>query len=215
MAKAGKDIEHLSTGAPGIENTARGEERQVVAGGEFALGANDAFFTAEMLPLQFDINTIAAEGAREAFQDLRRRERFRIAGMMRFDGANQRAILVTGQRNEAFGEFRQFLPTEAAFTLGGAEMAVGHEAAEVLVADARFDQDRQDRAALESQFRADDGPDAGFACFGVESRRSVDTIAIGEGDGGHAKFSRGFRQVFGERCAAQKTEGAAGMQFHV
>jgi hypothetical protein len=45
--------------------------------------------------------------------------------------------------------------------------------------------------------------------------RAVNTVAIEQSNGGQSELSRPRGEVFGERSAAEKTEGAAHMQFDV
>jgi len=50
---------------------------------------------------------------------------------------------------------------------------------------------------------------------GRKPLRAVNTIAIEQGDGGQSELSRSRPELLWERSAAEKTEGAAHMQFNV
>jgi hypothetical protein len=94
-------------------------------------------------------------------------------------------------------------------------VAIGQETAEVLIACTGFDQDREDRTILHGQFRADDGANTGFFGLRVKPRRPVYAVAIGQRNGGQAKFGSEFGEMLRKRGAAQEAERAAGVEFDI
>ena len=67
----------------------------------------------------------------------------------------------------------------------------------------------------DGNFRTDDRADLVFLGGGMKAWRTVDTVAIEQGDSRHAQLRSGFRQFLGERGAFEKTEGRSGMEFNV
>ena len=63
--------------------------------------------------------------------------------------------------------------------------------------------------------RADVGLDAGFCGRGVEARDAVEAVAVGEGEGGHAKLGGTLDERFRLRCGGEKAESAGGVEFDV
>ena len=57
-----------------------------------------------------------------------------------------RAFFIAGKGDQAGRKFREFIPAEGALAFGRAEMTIGEETAEILVAGAGFDEDREDDA---------------------------------------------------------------------
>jgi hypothetical protein len=49
----------------------------------------------------------------------------------------------------------------------------------------------------------------------VETRRAVNAVAIEHGEGGQLQFTGALGEILGLRSAAQKAEGAAGVEFDV
>ena len=79
---------------------------------EFALIADETFFAAKMLALEFHVNAVGAEGAGEAIEDLFRRKRGSVAGIVRLDRADERAFVIAGEGDEAGGELGKFIPAK-------------------------------------------------------------------------------------------------------
>ena len=116
---------------------------------------------------------------------------------------------------QSFGEFRKFAPPNAACSFFVAKVSPGQKLAKILVAGAGFDEHRQDALIFHRQFGADDGANLSFACAAKKSRRAVKAVAIAQRDGGHLQFGGAIDELLGQRCTAQKTEGAPAMEFDV
>src|SRR6266568_4859115 len=52
-------------------------------------------------------------------------------------------------------------------------------------------------------------------CSDVEAWRAVESVAIEQCHGGHIELGAARHQQLGQRCAFEKTEGGAGMEFDV
>ena len=95
------------------------------------------------------------------------------------------------------------------------QMCLSEEGAEIFVAGPIFHQHGQESAILHRQVRADDRTYALLSAGGRKPLRAVNTIAIEQRDSGQSKLRRARGELLRERSAAEKTEGAAGMQFDV
>src|SRR5688500_11900594 len=135
--------------------------------------------------------------------------------VVRVDGTRERAFFIAGKGDQAGRKFREFIPAEGALAFGRAEMTIGEETAEILVAGAGFDEDGEDGTILHGEFRAHDGSHAGFAGFGVKTRGTVNAIAVREGDGGETEFGGGFGEMFRKRATTQEAESTARMEFNI
>ena len=107
---------------------------------------------------------------------------------------------------------------DAGFVLGRAEFGAGEHAAEVLVAGAGGDQEREGAAVLEGELGAGDvagGCTHASRCGGgsVGARGAVDTVAVGDGDRGELEFRGALDEFVRLAGAAVETEGAAGVKF--
>jgi hypothetical protein len=94
-------------------------------------------------------------------------------------------------------------------------MRLSQEGAKVCVTGPIFHQQGEESPILHRQIRADDRPDALLPAGGRKPLRAVNTIAIEQGNGGQSELSRSRAELLRERSAAEKTEGAAHMQFDV
>ncbi len=94
-------------------------------------------------------------------------------------------------------------------------MGLRQERTQILVADTVFDQNGLNRAVFHCQIGTDDRPHALLATGHRKTLRTIDAIAIQQGDGGQLELGRALGQLLGERSAPEKTEGAAGAEFNV
>src|SRR4051812_39042414 len=94
-------------------------------------------------------------------------------------------------------------------------MSLREELAEVLVASAISNEDRQHGAVFHCEFCADDWAEILFFSGGEETWRAVNSITIAKCQCGHLQFSSNFGQLLRQRTAAQKAEGATAVEFDV
>ncbi len=94
-------------------------------------------------------------------------------------------------------------------------MRLGQERAEIFVTGPIFHQHGQKSAILHRQVGTDDRTYALLSAGDRKSLRTVNTVAIEQGNGRQSELGRPRGELLGERSAAEKTEGAAGVQFDV
>ena len=109
----------------------------------------------------------------------------------------------------------QFILCDRAFALRRAELHACYEAAEVLIAFASFRKEWIAHAGCGSHFGADMCLNAGFFSREMESRRTVNTIAIEECHCGQFISRARAGEFFGQRGAFKEAEGGGSMQFNV
>jgi len=147
--------------------------------------------------------------------------------------AEERAVFVAGEGDEALGVGGEFGPGGEAGAFAGAGIEAGREifgreidgarlefrggdkAAEILVAGAIFNEERDDAAVLHRDLGADERADAALAGVRVEAWRGVDAVAVEQGEGGQFEMRRGGSELLGERGAAEETEGARSVELDV
>jgi hypothetical protein len=210
VAHAGEDVQYLAFRGAGVEDAVGGQERDFQFPRQAGGGFEDAVFPAPEMALHLDEDAVCAEDAAQPAQEIARG-----LAVIAPQGFVKRTFLIAGEANEAGGELGQFIPTDGALRLGAAEFGARDQAAEVLVAEARLDQQRQDGAVVEGQLGADDRADAGFAGGGEKTRGTVDAVAIAEGERGHFEFRAALGELRRRGSAAQEAERAAGMKFDV
>ena len=128
----------------------------------------------------------------------------------------EQALLgMAGEADQAAGEFGDLFEGGRAFAFFGAQLHAGDQAAEVLVAFARFRQQRVGVAVGAGDFRADVGAEPGLFRGHVEARRAVDAVAVHQGHGGHAESGAGAGQFLGDSGAFEEAESGAGVEFDV
>ncbi len=143
------------------------DERKMERAGEIDGGLVAGFFGAIVMALEFDVHVFRAEDSGQAFD---------VAGV-----EGERAFVAAGQADEAFGEFGEIVCCRGGLAglWTGAQFHAGHEAAEILVALARFDKQGVAAAFCRGYFRSDVGLDAELLRGGVEAGRSVDAVDVG------------------------------------
>src|SRR5690348_14411272 len=119
-----------------------------------------------MMTLNFDEAVVLSENANEFFND-----RDWIFALR--NGAHQRAFLIAGEHNEAFGEFWQFIPARRCFTFFASQMRASEQSAKVLVAAPGLDQNWKDGLVVHGQFGADNRTHADFFGASKEARRAI------------------------------------------
>ncbi len=155
VMQAGEDVQHLALHTGGVADAVGGDQRKLHAAREFHGGLIARFFVAVEMALQFDVNVVASEDARQAIQSFGR--------VAVFQAACERAFVATSEADQPFGELSEVLergggPFAGLRDFGArAQFHARDEAAEILIAFARFDQQRVAPAVLRRDFRADVG----------------------------------------------------------
>ena len=67
----------------------------------------------------------------------------------------------------------------------------------------------------DGDLRADVGLDANLCGRSVEARDAVETVAVGEGECGHAELGCTLDERLRLRCSGEKAEGAGGVELDV
>lgn len=119
------------------------------------------------------------------------------------------------KRDQPGGKFLQLRVADEAASFFAPQVGLRQEGTQILVADTVFDQDGLNRAVFHCEIGTDDRPDPVLAAGDGKTLRSIDAIAIEQGDGGQLELGRALGQLLGERSAPEKTEGAAGAEFNV
>ena len=109
--------------------------------------------------------------------------------------AAQRPLLISRESHQTGGELRQFLPEHRAHRLRVSQVRARKQSAEVLIADARFHQDRQNRSIFHRQLTANDRPESMLLACGKESGCPIDAIAVAECHGGHSHLGTGLGKM--------------------
>jgi hypothetical protein len=94
-------------------------------------------------------------------------------------------------------------------------MRLGEQLAQIFITRAILHQHWQDSSIFHGQLATDDGAHPIFPRCHGKALRSVNAIAIEQGDCRHLQFGGGNGQMLRPGAAAQKTECAAGMQLDV
>ena len=63
ITQAGENIQGLAAGALCVKDAAGGEDRQLMARGEFLLRPDDALLSAKVLSLQFHVDAVVPENS--------------------------------------------------------------------------------------------------------------------------------------------------------
>ena len=92
---------------------------------------------------------------------------------------------------------------------------MGGESTEVLVAGARFDEEREHAGVFHGDFGSDDGPDALFLSGVIGPRCSVNAVSVQDAQSRELKIGCRFDELFRGRSAAMETEGAPSVEFNV
>src|SRR5258708_40283949 len=108
--------------------------------------------------LQFDVDVFVSENADQSV-DLT--ASFIDAALLQ--GSGQRAFRAAGEADEAFGMLFEFLWSDCAFAFFGAQLHFGDQAAEVLVAGARGDEEGGAKGIADCRLQIEG------ACFGYKS----------------------------------------------
>ncbi len=94
--------------------------------------------------------------------------------------------------DDAFREFRQFVPLNGALSFLTAQMRLREQLAQIFVTGAILHQHRQNRSILHAQFAAHNGPDILLPGGDRKSLRAVDAVAIEQRHRRHLELGRGF-----------------------
>src|SRR5579883_3281837 len=149
VAKAGEDVEHFALARASMGNTIRGEQRQTEFCRDGNRGLIAGFFAAAEVALEFNIDVFATEDSAKLLNAAKRG-----AGIFVNEGVSERTFRAAGEANQTFRELPDFAWGNRAFAFRAAELHARDQAAEILVAFARFREQRIAPAAFSSDFRA-------------------------------------------------------------
>src|SRR5262249_42837828 len=121
----------------------------------------------------------------------------------------------TGEAVQPSGMLLHLLPGGQRIAFGTARRGGGEQAAEIRVAGAVLDHERQGARVRDDDLRSHQGAHADTPCGGEEARRSVDAVTIAQGERVVAERRRPFDQVLRQGGAAQEAEGAPAAQLDV
>lgn len=210
FADARENIQHLPTVRFGVKHAVGRQQRQAMRRRQTEETLDDLIFPAHVMALQLDEQIARAKNIFELLQ-----ARFSFAVCLPLQRAHERPFVIAGQRHQTARELRQFIPAHFAFPFGRAQVSPRQHPAKVLVSRARFDQHRQHAAVFHRQFAADNAANPRFLRRGKKSRRTVNAIAVAQRHRRHLELRGDIRQLFRQGCCAQKTEGAAAVEFDV
>src|SRR5579872_1272416 len=150
MTNGCEDIEHFARRGLCVRDAIGRKQRQMQFARNLHCGLiAGLFFTAEM-PLQFDVNTLAAKNFAELLDALHSLRDSSVDERMR-----QRSFFAPGKTDKANGLFRDFLGRNRTFSLACAQFHASDETAKILVACTRFDEQWVAPAVSGCDFRAD------------------------------------------------------------
>jgi hypothetical protein len=209
-AHAGEEIEEFAFGTGGAGDAAGGEQREAVGIGELDAGGVCLFLASLKMALEFDEEVVLSKRIPEAGN------RFvKERGVMGAERFVEGAVVVAGQGDQTGRGFREFVPADAGESFGTSEMRAGEESAEVAVPFLGTNQYGQDGSVFEGEFGSGDGTDSVFRAGAVQARDSVESVTIGEGDGGQVAVCGVASKGIGGGGAPKKAERAASVEFNV
>ncbi len=131
MADGGEGIAEFTGFGDGVVHAVGGQQREIKRAGEIDGDAVTGFFLALEVALQFDVDIVMAEDADELIELASS-----FLGASLLEGCGERAFVTTGEADQAFGMFFEFLTGDRAFAFFGAQLHLGNQAAKVLVTGA-------------------------------------------------------------------------------
>jgi len=116
--------------------------------GEIDGGTVAGFFFAMEVALQFDVDILGAENADELIELV-----FGFVASALVQCCGERAFVAAGEADESFGVLFEFLRGDGAFAFLHAQLHFGDQAAEILVAGAGSDEERNAKFTTEALSR--------------------------------------------------------------
>ncbi len=191
LTDAGEDVEDFALLRRRMADAVGGEQGQAQPPREFDRRLVAGLFLPAEVALQFGVDVVLAEH-QEGFVE-------------------RRSALGAGEADEALGELGDLLHGGRPFALGGAQLHLRDQAAEVLVALSRLAQQRPPGSVGARDFGADEGADADLFGRHVEAGSAIDAVAVEQRHGRHVEFGAGVGQFFGQGGAFEEAEGRAGV----
>ena len=136
MANRGEGITQFAGLGGGVADAVGGEQREIERARDVDGGVVAGFFFALEMALQFDVDIFVAEDSDESI-DLA--VGFFDAALLQ--GRGQRAFGAAGEADQAVGVLFEFFGADCAFAFFGAQLHFGDQAAEILIAGARGDEE--------------------------------------------------------------------------
>ena len=155
MADAGEHVEHLALLGLRVRDAVGRQQRQFQFSRNVHRGLVARFFLAAEMPLQFDVHIFAAERAAKLLHAFDGRVHPALRQSMR-----QRAFVAARQADQAAAHRGDFFGLDASLPFSRAQLHARDQAAQILVALARFDQQGIAPALGGGDFRADMRADA-------------------------------------------------------
>ncbi len=227
VSNAGKDVQNFALGGARVTGAVRCKKRQIQRFSKPNRCLVATLFDRIAVPLDFDIDILFSEDSRQLFNILAR-------FVVTFIGkrSRQHAFFAARQTHQSLGMFCYFLQccrSSSFFLL--TQLVARHEAAQVLIPSPAFHEQRQSYWSRRKTIRhpgrqagpvsktfygnlgSDVRANADGLCRHVESRRTVNTVTINQGDGRQIEFLRARYQVFRTRSPFEKTECGRRMQL--
>ena len=165
VADAGEDVEQRPAGGRGVPHVVGGDDGHAARGGEIGEAAGESLAGALVMAVHVDGETIVEDAL----------EPIEVDGRL---CPHQWSLGATGEAVQPGGMLLEVLPGRQRIPLGTARRRSGEQAAEIRVAGAVLDQERQDARIRDDDLRSHQGAHAGTARGGEEARRAVDAVPI-------------------------------------
>jgi hypothetical protein len=206
VADTGQHVEQPPAGRRGMPYVVGRDQRDLIAPGNGNERAVESFLVGIKVTLHVDVKPAG--------------EKIPQAGEGKFEIRNSKFEIVSpGETDEAVGVSVEVFPRRHRFTLGRAQLGLGDEPAEILIADAggseEIERGRRVRRTGQRQFRADDGPQTGARRRLMKARCAVHAVTIAESQRRIAERRGARDEIFRQRSPGEEAEGAAGAQFDV
>ena len=209
LANTGENVENVASSGLRILDAVRRQDRQSIMRGKIDKLPVDPLFTAQEVPLNFNVNIFASERVDKKLGvvgGIPGNARVSRAGdgvlaianflkrLFRRDAkTNMRDACATQQCNQTLTKFRQLFPLHCAFSFFTAQMRLGQQLTQIFVTGAILDQDWQNGAVFHREFATDDRANVLFARSHGKPLPTVNAIAIEQRQRRHLQFGRGFR----------------------
>jgi hypothetical protein len=233
IADAGEDVEDLAVVLRGVAHAVGGDHGKMERRGDAQRCLVAPLLFPLLVALELDVYIVAAI---DGDQPINSRAALRLTATR--ERCRERTLVAAGKADQSAGELLQIVDAGRAFGFGQLTHLVARDhLAEVLVASTRGAEQRKShglrRAHVAGRLThpwrggeliaqlaygdlcADVAFDLELLCHGVEARRPVEAVAIGEGHRGHFERDGLLSQRLGLRCALEEGEGAGGMQLDI
>src|SRR5580692_6856045 len=138
MANRGESVAEFASFGSGVADSVGGQQRKIQRTRDIDRRAIAGFFFALEMTLQFNVDVA---GAKDSYQLIDDSPRFVDATLPQRSG--QRAFRAAGEADESGSVLLQFVGTDRALAFLRAQLHLGDQAAKILVAGARGDEERK------------------------------------------------------------------------